>query len=77
MFIELHLLPDEENELGESIFINVQNIAFIEDKAYDDSFPDSCKVYVNHNNMYWFYVQDSYDTVKRMIKEALENVRNT
>lgn len=76
MFIELHLLPDEENEVGRSIFVNLENIVFVEEASYDDEFPETCKIVVTQKLLYWFFVQESYDTVKRLIREAMESVRN-
>lgn len=70
MFIELHLLPDEENEPTKSVLVNIRNISFVEE------FSDSCQIFTNHGNIRWIRVQESYDTVKRLIREATNNVRN-
>ncbi|MBO7452668.1 MAG: hypothetical protein J6U54_20255 [Clostridiales bacterium] len=75
MFIELHHLPNEEYEEGYAILFNVNKITFVEDTAISDEYPESCRVYTSDNC--WFYVQESYDVVKSMIREAINNVRNS
>ena len=74
MFIELHYLPSENYEEGYAILFNANKIAFVADTALSDKYPESCRVYTSDNCR--FYVQESYDVVKSMIREATNNVRN-
>ena len=75
MFIELHHLPNENYEEGYTILFNVNKITFVEDAAISDKYPESCSIYTSDNC--WFYVLESYDVVKNMIREATINVRNS